>query len=83
MPLVHTFTLSKKKGNEAYIEPIYANGHYDFKVRQGKIKDEGTINRKGAKCLHCGSGIDYPYIRNESCEGRMGNRLIIGCFLSI
>lgn len=77
LPLVHTFHLSKKTGKEAYIEPLYnEDGSYGFYVKAGKSKDYGTINRKGAVCLHCNNGIDYPYIRNESVKGRMGCQLM-------
>lgn len=71
MPLVRSFTLSKKKGNEAYVEPIFQNGAFIYTVKKGPHKEEGTVNRKGATCPHCGSGVAFPYIRSESCEGRM------------
>ena len=71
MPLVRSFILSKKKGNEAYVEPIFQNGAFIYTVKKGPHKEEGTVNRKGATCPHCGSGVAFPYIRSESCEGRM------------
>lgn len=72
MPLVRSFTLSKKKGKEAWAEPQFENGVLSFKVhRQGKPKFEGTINRKGATCACCGAPVGYPYIREESRNGRM------------
>lgn len=71
MPLVRSFTLSKKKGNEAYVEPLFQNGAFIYTVKKGPHKEEGTVNRKGATCPHCGSGVAFPYIRSESCEGRM------------
>lgn len=77
MPLVHSFILSKKKGNEAWIEPIYDGKKLSFKVRQsGKPKVDGTIGRKGAICACCGAPVEYPYIRTESVEGRMHSTLM-------
>jgi len=71
MPLARSFILSKKKGNEAYIQPIFTDNRFEYRVKQGKIKDEGTINRRGATCLHCSASIDFDYIRDEAKAGRM------------
>lgn len=73
MPLVHSFQLSKKKGNTAWIEPLYdEDKKLSFKVhREGKPKIEGTVSRKGAVCACCGSPVGYSYIRAESNAGRM------------
>ncbi|MCD7750768.1 MAG: DUF1156 domain-containing protein [Lachnospiraceae bacterium] len=77
MPLAHSFTLSKKKGKEAWIEPVLKDGKTSFQVHQGgKPKIEGTINRKGAICPFCNMPVEYPYIRNESREERMGALLM-------
>ena len=73
MPLVHSFQLSKKKGNTAWIEPLYdEDKKLSFKVHhEGKPKIEGTVSRKGAVCACCGSPVDYSYIRAESNASRM------------
>ena len=76
MPLVRSFTLSKKKGNEAFVHSEFSDGSFMYSVRNGKHKEEGTVNRKGATCLHCGTGVSFPYIRDESCAGRMGAVLL-------
>lgn len=78
MPLVHSFELSKKKGNTAWIEPLYdEDKKLSFKVhREGKPKIEGTVSRKGAVCPNCGAPVGYPYIRTESVEGRMLSSLM-------
>ncbi|RMD82293.1 MAG: DUF1156 domain-containing protein, partial [Lentisphaerae bacterium] len=41
VPLVRSFWLSKKKGKEAYVQPVVnrEKGTYEFKVRVGKPKD--------------------------------------------
>ena len=77
MPLVRSFVLSKKEGKEAWIEPIFENGKTSYRVHhQGKPKIEGTVNRKGAVCACCGAPVEYPYIRQESREGRMSAQLM-------
>ena len=77
MPLVHSFILSKKKGKEAWIEPLFENGKTAYAVHhEGKLTLEGTINRKGAVCACCGSPVGYPYIRAESVAERMGAHLM-------
>ncbi len=76
-PLVRSWDLSKKKGKEWHVEPVCgADGSLSFEVRPGKSAQEGTVNRKGAVCLHCGEPIKFDYIREESREGRMGASLM-------
>ncbi len=72
MPLVHSFELSKKKGNTAWIEPFHGEEKkLSFKLhREGKPKIEGSVSRKGAVCVCCGSPVDFPYIREM---GKLGN----------
>jgi putative DNA methylase len=76
MPLVRSFELSKKKGNEYYIEPTVRVKAITYSVKKGKKAPEGTVNRKGAKCISCGSPVGFPYIREEGRQGHMGNKLI-------
>jgi len=75
-PLVRSFDLSKKKGKEWHVEPLTEGGRLDFKVVKGKAGRDGTVNRRGATCIHCGAPIDFPYIRSESCACRMGEHLM-------
>lgn len=77
MPLVRSFVLSKKKGKEAWVEPIFENRKTRYSVHhEGKPAIEGTVNRKGAICACCGAPVEYPYIRQESREGRMSAQLM-------
>lgn len=77
MPLVKSFTLSKKKGKQAWIEPDFSNGHTIYTVHNdSKIVEKETIGRKGAICLCCGTPVEFPYIREESRLGRMAEKLI-------
>lgn len=76
MPLVRSFVLSKKKGKEAWVEPIFENGKTSYRVHhQGKPKIEGTVNRKGAVCACCGTPVEFPYIREQGKSGKIGDSL--------
>lgn len=77
MPLVRSFILSKKKGKETWVEPIFESGKPRYSVHhERKPAIEGTVNRKGAVCACCGAPVEYPYIRQESREGRMSAQLM-------
>lgn len=76
MPLVRSFILSKKKGREAYVEPVLIGDSFAYRVHYGKTKDTGTVARSGARCPACGASVDFDYIRSEGREGRIGNHLL-------
>ena len=83
VPLIRSFWLSKKKGKEAYVEPIVdkRNGAYRFEVRAGKPHDgldpdKGTVIRTGGTCLISGSPISFEHIRDEGKQGRIGQKLM-------
>ena len=57
--LVHSFDLSKKKGKKWHVEPVCDNGEIRFEVKPGKSDREGTVNRRGAICVHCGAPIEF------------------------
>jgi putative DNA methylase len=75
-PLVRNFALSKKKGKEAYIEPIVEGKEIHYTVKLGKKFPDGTVKRTGATCIFCGQPIDFDYIRKEAKAGRMDVELI-------
>lgn len=71
-PLVRSWDVSKKKGKEWHVEPVCgADGSLSFEVKPGKSAQEGTVNRKGAVCLHCGEPISLSYIREQGKEGEL------------
>lgn len=87
MPLASSFWLSKKKGKEAWVEPVINNDYITFKVRHGMpSKDKltqincgtGFINDKGKRtqaaflCPKCKVGIAKgDYIDSEAAHGHM------------
>lgn len=74
--LVRSFDLSKKKGKEWHVEPVCEGGEVRFEVAPGKATQDGTVNRCGATCAHCGTPIDFKYCRDEAKVGRMGAKLM-------
>lgn len=76
MPLVRSFVLSKKKGKEAYIKPNFIDGKFEYEVKNGKIKEEGTVVRTGAHCLACGTSVSLEYVREEGRAQRIGAQMM-------
>ncbi len=79
MPLVRSFALSTKKGKQAWVEPIvdHAARTVRFEVRtEAGLAPEGTVNRRGARCIVCGGNVAFEHIRSESQAGRMSAQLM-------
>ena len=79
VPLVRSFMLSSKAGKQVWVSPIIDRnaGSYKFEVASGPDSPtEGTISRRGGRCLLSGSVMPFPYIREEGKAGRMGKRLM-------
>ncbi len=78
VPLASTFVLSKKKGKEAWIEPIVNEKKYTFKVHTGsypKEAENGTkVGSKGTnfKCLLSGTPIESNYIHTAFQQKKSG-----------
>ncbi|MDJ1180774.1 DUF1156 domain-containing protein [Roseofilum sp. BLCC_M91] len=96
MPLANKFSLSTKKGKEAWVEPEVIN-HEDTKDTKESLRDlgafvvpkirfvvksgegkapEGTVERKGARCLACETPVPLDHVRSEGRAGRMGAQLM-------
>lgn len=88
MPLVRSWWLGKKKGNEAYVIPTVvadataASGRrVEYEVGHGiggapSADESGTVGRTGAQCVACGAAVDLKYIRSEGRAGRMSASLM-------
>lgn len=80
MPLASTFVLSKKKGEEAWIEPIENGQHFRFVVHQGKCPSEKEtikVGRGGVfTCPKCGGFTSDAYVKQEGRAGRIGTQLL-------
>ena len=81
VPLASSFILSKKKGKEAYVDPVIENGGYRFTIKVGVPPDSaqgGTKLARGAnfRCLMSGVPITGEHIKAEGKAGRIGARLM-------
>ena len=81
VPLASTFILSKKKGKEAYVEPVIEDGGYRFAVRVGDPSEAAGLGttagkRRAFRCLISDVPVPYDYIRAEGQGGRIGARLM-------
>lgn len=83
MPLVSSYILSAKKGQEAWIDPVIDTTQHPTRIQftvnngEGKPSDPPKIGR-GAKfrCLACLQVCDDGHIKAEGKAGRMGEQLI-------
>jgi putative DNA methylase len=82
VPLVSSYILSSKAGNESYIEPILEENGYQFKVKAGSppefAKNGTKAGSRGADftCLVSKTPISGSYIKAEAQAGRMGQKLM-------
>ena len=79
MPLVQSFWLSKKTGKKAWVEPIVdrVNKSVRFEVKRGEgVPPEGTVARRGARCVACSEPTPLDHVRSEGKAGRMSQQLI-------
>ncbi len=82
MPLMKTFQLSKKMGNEHWTRPVHDReaNTITFTVQDhaGGVPEGGTVNRTGAVCLACDSAAPLSYVREytRAHGGEMGEQMI-------
>ena len=81
MPLTSKWWLSKKKNKESWVEPMVdrtaSPPTINFVVKRGQGgPQDGTVNRRGAKCIACGTNVPLDYIRSEGRVGHMGAQLM-------
>ena len=76
MPLMATFQLSKKKGNEHWTRPVVdrEKNRVSFVVQNHSdgVPASGTVNRNGATCLACNGAVKLPYVREQGRAGHIG-----------
>jgi putative DNA methylase len=80
MPLSRSFWVSRKRGGEAWVEPVIdrsATPKCQFEVKTTKgAPPEGTVSRRGASYIVCGTPVSLNYIRAEGKAGRMKAQLM-------
>lgn len=77
--LTTSWLLSKRPGEEAWIEPTCREGRIDLRVVTGKpislLPDNPKSGRGSFSCLACLSTLDAKYLRSEGQAGRLGIRM--------
>lgn len=80
VPLVASWTLSKKKGKPTiWVEPIvdHRSQTISYEIREGgRPSAERSVDRGHGTCIATGSAIPGDYIKSEARAGRMGQTLI-------
>lgn len=86
VPLISSFFLRSKKGDETWIEPIVDKFERSiaYRIRRGGSKAEldaaalGTTagKRQAFRCVMSGAAIPYDHIRNAGKSGQMGQELV-------
>jgi putative DNA methylase len=88
MPLVRSWLLGKRKGKEAWVQPIMtadpehpSGKRVEFEIRHGaagapSADEDGTVGRNGASCVACGSAVALDYVRSQGRAGRLGASLM-------
>jgi putative DNA methylase len=79
MPLVRSFALSTKPGKGAWVEPQVEHTvkKVRFAVRTGSERvPEGTVNRRGGRCLVCETPVPFDWVRTEGRAGRMHQQMM-------
>ena len=76
-PLVRSFVIYSRGTNRVWAE-VRSDEDRGVRVR---IRCEGTprcgtVGRRGAECIACGSHVDLDYIRDEGQSGRLGFTLL-------
>jgi putative DNA methylase len=79
MPLVRSFALSTKTGKETWVEPVVnrelKNVRFEVKSGKGTVPD-GTVERRGARCIVCNSSVPLEYVRAQSRNGDMSEQMM-------
>ena len=79
MPLLNSFALSRRKNREAWLDPAgnLSGKAVQFRVRQGSgCPKGGTVSRRGATCLACGSAVPLKDVRAAAQAGGLGSQLV-------
>ena len=74
MPLIHSFKLSTKQN--VFVNPIVDDDKIRFEICNGSDSPEDTVNRNGARCLHCGANVPLEHVRAEGKAGRLSAQLM-------
>lgn len=81
MPLVSNYAISKKKGQEAWIEPKVIGNEVRFVVRKGVCPKGKETPKKGRaavfKCPACGGITTDEYVKTQGKNGLIYEQLMV------
>lgn len=79
MPLMKTFQLSKKEGNEHWTRPVFNQGTkaitFEVQDHPRGVPEGATVDRNSVSCLACGSSAPLAYVREQSRAGKLGEQM--------
>ncbi len=79
IPMMKTFQLSKKRGNQRWIRPVIDDEarSVSFAVQNHKVgvPETGNVNRTGTTCIACGNTVRLAYVREQAKAGKMGEQM--------
>jgi len=88
MPLARTWWLGKKKGKEAWVQPLVvadpeqtSGRRVEFEIRHGSVGApsrgrDGTVERNGATCVACGTAVALEHLRATARDVGLGATLM-------
>ncbi len=80
IPFVSSFVLSKKKGNEVWVEPEYTDNKIHFRIHHSVCPNEKRTNKIGRgaifKCPFCGEITTDEYVKELGKSGKIGSSLM-------
>jgi len=75
MPLMKTFQLSKKKGDEHWTRPVVnctlKTLSFVVQNHDTDVPKDGTVSRNKAVCVACGTPVRLEYVREQARYGNM------------
>ena len=76
MPLMKTFQLSKKQGNQHWIKPVVDTEtnaiSWIVQTNNNNGVPKPTVNRTGTYCCGCGTAVRLPYAREQGTADKIG-----------
>lgn len=79
MPLLNSFAVARKRGHETWLraEPDRDSRSVAFSVEHGTgCPADGTVNRRGATCIVCGTTVPLAEVRKAAKAGGLGAQLL-------
>ena len=79
MPLMHSFQLSTKSGNQHWTKPtthdLDKTITFTVQPTRDDVPDTGTVKDNRATCLSCNGALPLTYVRSQAQAGNMGTQM--------